>query len=96
MRFRPVRWCGRLLALVGLTFLLLAPTAALAQDYPSPPPSSTPCQNCSVTPGGSSSTSGTGLAFTGGNIALLVGVGLIAVAGGFVLVRLGRRTAVAR
>jgi hypothetical protein len=34
----------------------------------------------------------TGLAFTGGNIALLVGLGLVAAVGGVFLVRLGRRS----
>ncbi len=36
------------------------------------------------------------LAFTGGNIALLVGLGLVAAVGGVVLVRLGRRADVTR
>ncbi|HSO95619.1 MAG TPA: hypothetical protein VLV81_06225 [Acidimicrobiia bacterium] len=44
----------------------------------------------SVTAGGGS------LAFTGGNIALLVGLGLVAAVGGVVLVRLGRRGAATR
>jgi hypothetical protein len=48
-----------------------------------------------VTVKAASVTSGS-LAFTGGNIALLVGLGLVAAVGGVVLVRLGRRGDVAR
>jgi hypothetical protein len=44
----------------------------------------------SVTVSAASTSSGS-LAFTGGNIALLVGLGLVATVGGGVLVRLGRR-----
>jgi hypothetical protein len=44
-----------------------------------------------VTVKAASATSGS-LAFTGGNMALLVGLGLVAAVGGVVLVRLGRRS----
>lgn len=48
-----------------------------------------------VTVKAASTTSGS-LAFTGGNIALLVGLGLVAAVGGVVLVRLGRRASATR
>jgi hypothetical protein len=44
-----------------------------------------------VTVKAASVTNTGGLAFTGGNIALLVGLGLVAAVGGVILVRLGRR-----
>ena len=73
-------------------------------DYPTPSVSTTtdPCPPTgTVAPGicnvsvkaaqaATSSSSGS-LPFTGANIALLVGLGLVAVAGGVVLVRIGRR-----
>jgi beta-lactamase regulating signal transducer with metallopeptidase domain len=78
---------------------VLAPVAASAQtSYPT-----VPTNGCNVTPtvctspavvnvpGNSVSSSSGTLAFTGGNIALLVGLGLIVTVGGVVLVRVGRR-----
>lgn len=81
---------------------VFAPVAAFAQtDYPTTP-TSDPCQLKPCTPAKAtvqahvvSASSGT-LAFTGGNIALLVGLGLVAVVGGVVLVRVGRRAPVTR
>jgi hypothetical protein len=75
---------------------VLAPVAASAQtDYPTTPPPSTsplvvtaPAQNVST-----GSNDGGTLAFTGGNIALLVGLGLVAAVGGMILVRVSRRAA---
>jgi hypothetical protein len=86
----------------GLMLVVFAPAAALAQtDYPTTP-TTDPCQAHPCTPVTAaaqahvvSSSSGT-LAFTGGNIALLLGLGLVAVVGGVVLVRLGRRADVTR
>jgi len=97
------RFC-RLLAVVALGVAVLAPVAAWAQtdgtDYPTASTSTTTvsCTNpasvqvcgTSVTVSAASTASGS-LAFTGGNIALLVGLGLVATVGGGVLVRLGRR-----
>ena len=97
------RFC-RLLAVVALGLAVLAPVAAWAQtdgsDYPTASTSTTTvsCNNpasvqvcgTSVTVSAASTSSGS-LAFTGGNIALLVGLGLVATVGGVVLVRLGRR-----
>jgi hypothetical protein len=97
------RFC-RLLAVVGLLLAVFAPAAAFAQtdgtDYPTAPTSTTTDQcrvpttsqvcGTSVTVQAASTSSGS-LAFTGGNIALLVGLGLVATVGGAVLVRLGRR-----
>lgn len=99
------RFC-RLLAVVGLGLAVLAPVAAWAQTdgsgYPTTSTSTTTVsctspanlQVCgtSVTVRAASTSSGAGaLAFTGGNIALLVGLGLVASVAGVVLVRLGRR-----
>jgi hypothetical protein len=86
--------------------LVFAPAAAFAQTtgpgYPAPSVSTTtdPCPPTgTVAPGicnvsvkaAQASTSSGSLPFTGANIALLVGLGLVAVAGGVVLVRIGRR-----
>jgi hypothetical protein len=98
------RFC-RLLAVIGLGLAVLAPVAAWAQatggGYPTPntTPTTVSCgspgspQVCgtSVTAKAASTSSSGALAFTGGNIALLVGLGLVASVGGVVLVRVGRR-----
>jgi hypothetical protein len=96
------RFC-RLLAVIGLGLAVLAPVAASAQtdgtDYPTASTSTTTvrCDNpanihvCGTSVTVQASTSSGALAFTGGNIALLVGLGLVASVGGVVLVRLGRR-----
>jgi hypothetical protein len=100
------RFC-RLLAVVALGVAVLAPVAAWAQtdgtDYPTASTSTTTvsCTNpasvqvcgtsVTVSAASTASTSAGSLAFTGGNIALLVGLGLVATVGGGVLVRLGRR-----
>jgi hypothetical protein len=98
MSARFLRSLGRPLAVAGLMLAVFAPAAAFAQtDYPTSP-TSDPCQAHPCTPVTvaaqphvvSSNSSGS-LAFTGGNIALLLGLGLVAVVGGVVLVRLGRR-----
>jgi hypothetical protein len=103
MKTRSFRRVGQLLAVAGLMLAVFVPAAAFAQtDYPTTPTSSpcnpTPCtspETVTVPPGVTvhavSTSSGGGLAFTGGNIALLVGLGLVAAVGGVVLVRLGRR-----
>jgi hypothetical protein len=91
---------GRLLAVAGLMLVVFAPIAASAQtDYPTTPTTTPPSTSPLVVTApphvstGSTGTSGV-LAFTGGNIALLVGLGLVAAGGGFVLIRVGRhRTA---
>jgi hypothetical protein len=102
------RFC-RLLAVVGLGLAVFAPVAAWAQTdgsgYPTTSTSTTTVsctspanlQVCgtSVTVRAASTSSGA-LAFTGGNIALLVGLGLVASVGGVVLVRLGRRAGATR
>mgnify|MGYP001416689528 CR=1 FL=1 len=98
------RFC-RLLAVIGLGLAVLAPVAASAQTdnggYPTVSTSTTTvsCNNpanvqvcgTSVTVQAASATSSGSLAFTGGNIALIVGLGLVAAVGGVVLVRLSRR-----
>lgn len=105
MGTRSVHRFWQLLAVVGLALAVFAPVAAFAQtdgtDYPTAPTSTTTdgcrvpttVQVCgtSVTVQAASTTSSGSLAFTGGNIALLVGLGLVATVGGAVLVRLGRR-----
>lgn len=73
---------------------------------PTTGPCATPVTNLSVcgtsvtNPPGvtvkAASTSSGSLAFTGGNIALLVGLGLVAAVGGVVLVRLGRHASATR
>src|ERR1700683_1662836 len=100
MKFRTLRMFSGALVVVGLGLLVLAP-AAFAQTYPTTPTTPTTSVSCqgatSVQVCATSVTSpapdGDGsLAFTGGNIALLVGLGLVAAVGGVVLVRLGRRS----
>lgn len=104
MGTRSIQRLCRLLAVVALGVAVLAPVAAWAQtdgtDYPTASTSTTTvsCNNpasvqvcgTSVTVSAASTSSGS-LAFTGGNIALLVGLGLVATVGGVVLVRFGRR-----
>ena len=101
MKTRYLRRLGQLLAVAGLMLAVFAPVAALAQtDYPTTPTSPTVVTSPSVvtappsvvSPPQSTSSSGV-LAFTGGNIALLVGLGLLASVGGVVLVRVGRHRA---
>jgi hypothetical protein len=100
MKARSLRPLGRPLALVALTLVVFAPVAAFAQtDYPTTP---------TTEPGGrepvtvtephvvSPRTNDGTLAFTGGNIAVLAELGLVATAGGFVLVRVGRRSGLTR
>jgi hypothetical protein len=106
MSSHPFRWFSRLVVIGGLSLLVFAPAAAFAQTtgpgYPTPSVSTTtdPCPPTgTVAPGicnvsvkaAQASTSSGSLPFTGANIALLVGLGLVAVAGGVVLVRIGRR-----
>ena len=105
---RPFRWVSRLALVAGLSLLVFAPAAALAQTsgpgYPSPsvstttdpcPPTGTTapnvCNVSNVSVKAAQTTSSGSLPFTGANIALLVGLGLVATAGGVVLVRFGRR-----
>jgi hypothetical protein len=104
MGTRSVQRFWRLLAVTALGLVVLAPVAASAQtdgsDYPTGSTSTTTisCDNpanlrvcgTSVTVQAASTSSGS-LAFTGGNIALLVSLGLVATVGGVVLVRLGGR-----
>ena len=98
-------WClppvGRLLALAALMLAVFASVAAFAQtDYPTTPTTAEPRSREPLTVTAprvvSPSTSGGTLAFTGGNIALLVELGLVAAVGGFVLVRVGRRAKLTR
>jgi hypothetical protein len=107
MGIRLIRRFGLLAVGVGLAVAVLAPMASAQTDYPttSTTPTTGPCAtaNPSVDVCGTSVTSPPGVtvnaasatarsfAFTGGNIALLVGLGLVAAVGGVVLVRLGRR-----
>jgi hypothetical protein len=94
MSRQSVRRLGRLVAAAAFLLVLLAPAIAVAQTdgsgYPTPPTPRPPSPpqippTVVVTPPSS------GLAFTGGNIALLVGIGVAGVGGGLVLVRMGRR-----
>jgi hypothetical protein len=112
MGTRLIRRFGLLALAVGFAVVLLAPLASAQTDYPttSTTPSTDPCSHSVVTvavcgtsvtnPPGvtvkAASVSSGSLAFTGGNIALLVGLGLVAGVGGVVLVRLGRRGAATR
>ncbi len=112
MGTRLIRRFGLLALAVGFAVVLLAPMASAQTDYPttSTTPTTDGCSatatvgvcGTSVTnpPGvtvkAASVTSSGSLAFTGGNIALLVGLGLVAGVGGVVLVRLGRRGAATR
>jgi hypothetical protein len=100
MGFQLIRRLGVLAVVVGLALVVLAPMASAQTDYPTHSTSTTdPCVTgpnmvCNTSPGVTVKAASTGsgsLAFTGGNIALLVGLGLVAAVGGVVLVRLGRR-----
>jgi hypothetical protein len=111
MGTRFLRRFGLLALAAGFAVALLAPAASAQTDYPTTSTTpTTNCQGTTITvsvcgtsvtnpPGvtvkAASVTSGS-LAFTGGNIALLVGLGLVAAVGGVVLVRLGRRGDVTR
>ena len=101
MGFRPFRWLSRLVVVGVLSLLVLAPAAAFAQvtdpGYPTPSVSTTIPDSGSVPVSvqAAHTTSTGSLPFTGGNIALLVCLGLVATAGGVVLVRFGRRAAAA-
>jgi hypothetical protein len=94
---RTLRMFSGALVVVGLGLLVLAP-AAFAQTYPTTPttPTTVSCQGatsvCATATTDPTPSNGGSLAFTGGNIALLVGLGLAAAVGGVVLVRLGRRS----
>ena len=85
------RWVGRVLLVVGVTLMILAPAMAGAQEnYPISTSTTDPCtQNCGtqVTVKGASTT----LPFTGGDVALLTGLGLVTVGAGTGLVIFGRR-----
>lgn len=99
MKAPSLRRLAVLLAAVGFALAVLWPVAASAQtDYPTGGSTTTttcPVVRCDpfatqpVVVQATSTSSGS-LAFTGGNIALLVGLGLVALGGGYVLVRLGR------
>jgi len=101
MKFRAVRWLSCVAAVVGLGLLVMAPAASAQTSYPTTTPSTTTVsctgqttvQVCatSVTSPSTADGDGASLAFTGGNIALLVGLGLVLAVAGVVLVRLGRR-----
>jgi hypothetical protein len=111
MGTRFLRRFGLLALAAGFAVALLAPAAFAQTDYPTTSTTpTTNCQGTTdtvsvcgtsvtnppgVTVKAASVTSGS-LAFTGGNIALLVGLGLVAAVGGVVLVRLGRRGDVTR
>ncbi len=99
------RWVRRFVVIAALALAVLAPAAAFAQTDPGyiPPNPGThdPCPPTgTVVPGvcnvsvkvsqASPASPGGALAFTGANIALLVGLGLVVTAGGVILVRLGR------
>jgi hypothetical protein len=95
-----LRSLGRLLVLAALTLAVFAPVAAFAQtDYPTTP-TTEPRTGEPVTVTGphvvSPRTNDGALAFTGGDIAVLAELGLVATAGGFVLVRVGRRSGLTR
>jgi hypothetical protein len=107
MGTRSIRRLCRLLVVVALGLAVFAPVAALADDsgYPTTTTSTTTvscnspatqqvCATAVTNP--PVRTPSTGLAFTGGNIALLVGLGLVAAAGGVVLVRLSRHATASR
>jgi hypothetical protein len=99
---------GRLLIVVTLMLAVFMPAVAFAQtDYPTVPTttqcSPTPCTSPEVVTTAPQQTGAAtavraqstgGLAFTGGNIALLVGLGLLAAFVGALLVRFGRRARV--
>jgi len=102
MKFRTIRWLSCVAAVVGLGLLVMAPAASAQTAYPTTTPSTTTvsctgqttvqvCGTSVTTPSQSTDPFGS-LAFTGGNIALLVGLGLVLAVGGVVLVRLGRRS----
>jgi hypothetical protein len=97
MGSRPFRCLSRLVVVGVLSLLVLAPAAAFAQttdpNYPTPSVSTTIPEGGTgpVSVQAAHTTSNGSLPFTGGNIALLVGLGLVATAGGVVLVRFGRR-----
>ncbi len=102
MTFRCLKRFGSLVAGLGVLLLVMAPAGFAQTSYPSPPtPRNTdPCTPvvtnlCHVSVGASTAqratASSSSLPFTGGNIALLVGLGLVVLVAGVVIVRLARR-----
>jgi len=94
MQSRTLSRVARVAAVVGFTLAVLAPAAAAQTDYPTPTttPTTPPTSNVSGVVVSSGQSQGSGfLAFTGGNIAMLVVIGLGAAGAGIVLVRYGRR-----
>ena len=91
-------WLGRLLVLVGMALFVLLPAAAGASDYPVTSTSTTGqcqtsgdnevCDTVVTTPKPHEF-----LAFTGGDVALLTVLGLVATGAGTGLVLAGRRSA---
>jgi hypothetical protein len=95
-----------LLLLVPATAAFAQTTGTAPYPNPSTPSTTDPCLGrgpavshangvtiCTVSATQTTSTSSGALAFTGGNIALLVLIGAAILGGGFVLVRLSRRPA---
>jgi hypothetical protein len=97
-----VRWLGRLFLLAGMALFVLLPAAAWADDYPVTSTSTTnPCKTIS-----GNQVCGTVvtvperrqqfLPFTGGDVALLTVLGLVATGAGAGLVLAGRRRSTSR
>ena len=103
MKLRTIRWLSCVAAVVGLGLLVMAPAASAQTAYPTTTTSTTTvsctgattvqvCATSVTSPvqvQAATASSGS-LAFTGGNIALLLGLGLVLAVGGVLLVRLGR------
>ncbi len=103
---RPMRWVLRLMAVAAISLAVLVPGLAWAQEGDYPPSTTSTTSECTVVGGavvcgtvvtvpssievkGETAT----LPFTGGNAALLTGLGLVALGAGVGLVFVGRRSA---
>jgi hypothetical protein len=98
-----MRWVLRLMAVAAIGLAVLVPGVAWAQEGDYPPSTTSTTSECTVIDGavvcGTVVTvpievKGTAtLPFTGGNAALLTGLGLVAVGAGVGLVLVGKRSA---
>jgi hypothetical protein len=89
----------RFVMLVGVLVFVLAPTAAFAQTdggsdaYPTTPsePTTVPKSSTSITVGGASASRSSSLPFTGGDVALLAGLGTVVLVSGVAIVMFSKR-----
>jgi hypothetical protein len=92
-KLRFTQRAARVAAVSGIAFVAIAPTAALAADYPNGGGTSTPTDPTQVE--AAKTTKPSTLPFTGGDVAGMAAIGAGAVLAGAVIVRQSRRRALA-